>query len=438
MKWKAFFCLVCSIASALARQGAVETRDGKIYEGAVRFFPNSVLVVSSARNLMVRIPTTNVLELTFRKDEEAALLPDPWEVTSDNGNLPISWKKEDIGNGKMRGNAEFIGSVVRLYSGGRSVVEAEDACHFVYKPVTGDSEIVTRVLQVQRAGARARAGIMMREGLEPNAKNVSLVLTAGEGGQFTWRDQAGAVAQMSTRPDLAAPYYIKLRRDGDTFTGFKSVNGRNWTMLYQVSVPMHQEIYVGLAAAGFGEEFVSRAMLDNFREAPSLPVTACVPTVQLLSGSTLAGRIVALNDSGLFLSGGPGREPIQTRMIANVLFQWLPSRFSNILNSGKKGVLLMNGEFVEGDFMGIENGKLVLSSVLFGIKFYRMDDELIALVLQRPSKAKTQVEVRTTDGSAWIGTGMEFADNEIVLKDSALGKHAIPIYELAGVRWNGP
>jgi hypothetical protein len=436
MKWKLLVFWLCSLASALARQGAVETRDGKIYEGAIRFLPGSVLVVSSVRDLMVRIPTTNVMELTFHKDEEAALLPDPWEVTAEDGNLPAPWKKEDIGNGKMRGNAEFIGSVVRLYSGGRSVHEAEDACHFVYKPITGDSEIVTRVLQVQRAGARARAGIMMREGLEANAKHVSFALTAGEGGQFTWRDQAGAVAQTSARPGLVAPYYIKLRRDGDTFTAFKSGNGRTWTVLYQVSVPMHPNIYVGLAASGFGEEFVSRAMLDNFKEAPSIPVTACVPTVELLSGSTLAGRIVALNDSGLFLSGSPGRDPIPQRSIANVLFQWLPSRFSSLLNSGKKGVLLTNGEFVEGDFMGIENGKLILSSVLFGIKFYRMDDELIALVLQKPSKAKNLVEVRTTDGSAWTGTGMEIADNEIVLKESALGKHSIPIYDLAGVRWN--
>jgi hypothetical protein len=438
MKWKPFFFLVCSVVSALARQGAVETRDGKVFEGAVRFFPDSVLVVNSARDLMVRIPSTNVLELTFPKADDTALLPESWDVITEGGNLPLPWRREDIGNGKMRGNAEFIGSVVRLYSGGRNALEAEDSCHFVYKPVTGDSEIVTRVLQIQRAGAKARAGIMMREGLEASARHVSLALTAGEGGQFTWRDQTGAVAQVSTRPDLVAPYYIKLRRDGDTFTGFKSVNGRTWSILYQVNVTMGQKIYVGLSAAGFGEEFVSRAMLDNFKEAPSLPVSSCVPTVQLLSGSTLSGRIVGLNQSGLYLSGAPGRDPIQPRYIANVLFQWLPSRYSQVLNSGKKGVLLMNGEFVEGDFMGIENGKLILSSVLFGIKFYRMDDELIALVLQKPSRAKAQVEVRTTDGSAWIGTGMEIADNEIVLKDSALGKHSIPIYELAGVRWNQP
>jgi hypothetical protein len=85
--------------------------------------------------------------------------------------------------------------------------------------------------------------------------------------------------------------------------------------------------------------------------------------------------------------------------------------------------------------VGIENGKLILSSVLFGIKFYRMDDELIALVLRKPAQNKSQVEVRTTDGSAWIGTGFEMADNEIVLKESALGKYAIPIYDLAEVRF---
>lgn len=429
-------CLLCSAASLFARQGTVQTRDGKVYEGAVRFFPNSVLVVNSERDLLIHVPTTNVLELTFRQAEESPILPNPWEVTSEDGNIPFPWKKEDVGNGKMRGNVEFVGSVVKLFSGGRSVQEAEDACHFVYKPVKGDSEIVVRVLQVRRSGPHARAGIMMRELLAPEAKHVALSLTTGQGGQFTWREEAGASGQSLPRPGLVAPYYIKMRRDGDTFTGFRSANGRNWNVVHQVNVAMNPEIYVGLAASGFGEEFVSRAILDNFKEAPSVPVTSCVPMMQLLSGSTLSGRVVALNDSGFFLSGSPGREPVPSRYVANILFQWLPSRFSGVLNSGKKGVLLTNGEFVESEFKGIENGKLIMSSVLFGIKFYRMDEDVIALVLQKPLKNKNQVEVRTTDGSAWIGTGMDFADNEIVLKESALGKHSIPIYDLAGLRFN--
>jgi hypothetical protein len=143
---------------------------------------------------------------------------------------------------------------------------------------------------------------------------------------------------------------------------------------------------------------------------------------------------VALNGSGLFLSGAPAREPLPTRLVANIQFQWLPARWSWLLSSGKKGVLLNNGEFVEGDFIGVEKGKIVVSSILFGIKSYRMDQELIALVLQNPIKNLNPIEVRTTDGSAWFGTAMEMADNEIVLKEPALGRHAIPLYDLAAVR----
>jgi hypothetical protein len=47
---------------------------------------------------------------------------------------------------------------------------------------------------------------------------------------------------------------------------------------------------------------------------------------------------------------------------------------------------------------------------------------------------KNQVEVRTTDGSDWVGTGLEIADNEIILREAGLGKHTIPIYELAEIR----
>jgi hypothetical protein len=148
----------------------------------------------------------------------------------------------------------------------------------------------------------------------------------------------------------------------------------------------------------------------------------------------MTGRLAAFTNSSLVIPGAPERRIVALNAVANILFQWLPARYSWLLNSGKKGALLTTGEFVEGDLFAIENGKIVISSVLFGLNYYRMDSEVVALVLQKPLRFKNQVEVRTTDGSAWMGTAMEIADNEIVLREPGLGKHTIPIYELAEIR----
>jgi hypothetical protein len=435
MKWKACVVWFCTAATLLARNGAVETRDGKLYEGAIRFYPDSVIVANARRDFIAHIPTTNVLELTFQKEEERFVFPDPWgEIVSPDGNLPFPWKNVDIGKSRIRGNAEYVGSVIRLYSGGVGFSEEMDACHYLYKPVKGDSEIVARVVHIQRPDSNAKAGIMMRESLAENARQVSLTLMAGHAGEFSWREQPAERLHRLARPELVPPYWIKMRRDADTFTAFKSENGRTWTLLHQVPLPMKQDVFVGLSAAGFGEDFLSRATIDNLKEAPSVPVTPWVPTIQLLSGSTMSGRLSAFTNSSLMISGVPERRSVALNAVANVLFQWLPGRYSWLLNSGRKGALLTSGEFVEGDLFAIENGKVVISSVLFGLNFYRMDSEIVALVLQKPLSVKSQVEVRTTDGSAWMGTGMEIADNEIVLREPGLGKHIIPIYDLAEIR----
>ena len=435
MKFKACVVWFCTAATLMARNGAVETREGKIYEGAIRFYPGSVIVANARRDFIAQIATSNVLELTFQKEEERIVFPDPWdEVVSPDGNPPFPWKNVDIGKGRIRGNAEYVGSVVRLYSGGVGFSEEMDACHFLYKPIKGDSEIVARVIHIQRPDSNAKAGIMMRESLAENARQVSLTLMAGHPGEFSWREQPAQRLHRLARPELVPPYWIKVRRDADTFSAFKSDNGRNWALLHQVPLPMKQDIFVGLSAAGFGEDFLSRATIDNLKEAPSVPVTPWVPTIQTLSGSTMSGRLTAFTNGSLVIPGPPERRVVPLSGVANVLFQWLPARYSWLLNSGKRGALLASGEFVEGDLFAIENGKIVISSVLFGLNYYRMDSEIVALVLQKTLRVKNEVEVRTTDGSAWKGTALEIAENEIVLREPGLGKHTIPIYDLAEIR----
>ena len=45
---------------SFARQGVVETRDGKSYEGQIRLHPNQVLIANAARDFVVRVELTNL------------------------------------------------------------------------------------------------------------------------------------------------------------------------------------------------------------------------------------------------------------------------------------------------------------------------------------------------------------------------------------------
>ena len=429
-------CLLLAGPAGWARQGALETRDGKVYQGVIRLYPNSLMVANAKRDLLVHVDSTNLLELTFSDapDPTAMILEKPFVVRSPDGKVPFPWKHEDIGSVQIPGWVDCFSGVFRMYSSGTNILEGSDAFHFMYRSISGDSEMVARVAQVQRTSRQARTGLMMREKLGSDSRQVMIGVTSGQGGFFEARLESGASAIIAERQDFRPPYWIRLRREGNLFSGYKSVNGRNWTLVEETTLNLPQDLFVGLASSGFREDMLTRAMLDNVQEGPSIPLTSFVPRVQLLSGSNLGGRIGSADDAILnFLE--PGRSGVSTPSVAHVLFQYVPARWSWVLNSNKRGVLLMSGEFIDGDFVGIENGRVKISSILHGLRTYRMDSDVIALVLRKPLLAQNPVEIKTTDGSAWVGTDLEIADNEIVLREPALGSRKIPIYELAEVRW---
>src|SRR5437660_12779585 len=59
-------CLFASLCTA--RQGLVETRDGHILEGHIRFESNLVVVANAAKELLAFVELTNLAEITFRKE----------------------------------------------------------------------------------------------------------------------------------------------------------------------------------------------------------------------------------------------------------------------------------------------------------------------------------------------------------------------------------
>lgn len=420
-----------------AREGIVETRDGRIYQGHVRLESNLLVVVSAERDLLAFVAPTNLAELSFPKETPEA----DGEIYAGERVLPAPWQAEDVGKASLAGQAAGIGSVFLLRSSGTNIIGQSDAFHFVYKEVQGDSEIVARVLRVESAAPWAKAGLMMREGLGADARNVFLAATPQRVGVLQWRDTAGDATRGEVHRDLLAPGWLRLRREGNTFTASKSRNGRQWSLAARIEIPMRENILVGMALAGAvdsnseqGQFPRARATLDNVREAPFLLNDSFTPAVHLQSGSVVVGRIRSANERQIDFAGAAAPEPISTRNVARILFRWLPDGLSWKVAAGQPGVLLSSGEFVEGDFKGIERGRVKISSVLLGIRSFDLNNELIALVLRKPSAGARLYEVKTTGGSLWIGAALQIEKDHLILQERSLGAWKIPLYEVMELR----
>src|SRR5205807_1366980 len=104
----------------------------------------------------------------------------------------------------------------------------QDAFHFVYQPLTGDGQIVVRVTSLQNTNGDAKAGLMMRESLAPDATHVILDVEPPGYIEFMTRSTTGALTQWLAGGYRQPPAWLKLERSGSTITGSVSDDGVEW------------------------------------------------------------------------------------------------------------------------------------------------------------------------------------------------------------------
>ena len=97
------------------------------------------------------------------------------------------------------------------------------------------------------------------------------------------------------------------------------------------------------------------------------------------------------------------------------------------------GVLLANGDFIEGELKEFAKGRLTISSVIFGLRSYDVSSEVAAIVL-RPFQRAAKFVVRTNTGSALFAESIELAEKELLVAEPILGKLRFSARELLDIR----
>jgi len=162
---------------------------------------------------------------------------------------------------------------------GEDIWGSADQFHFAYKTLTGVGSIQAQVLSVENTHNWAKAGVMIRETLEPGSKFAGVYVTptaadgsATNGVRFQARIDAdsGAVSDSSVATDeqkaVVAPYWVKLERDvAGNFSGYYSTNGTSWTPMVwsPQNIQMGSTVYVGLALTSHDASLTSEAGFSN-------------------------------------------------------------------------------------------------------------------------------------------------------------------------------
>jgi hypothetical protein len=416
-------------AAAFARMGEVRTLTGQTLQGRIRITPEQVLVVNAARGTIFNIPTTNIARISFAPNQDARP-----EEEGPQERPALGWQEADVGWTRFAGSTRHERGSFTVRSAGMRIEADTDSFHFVYKPVRGDSEIVAEVASIHITHPNAKAGLMMRESMAEYSRNVLLGLTAMQGGVFQVRSTERYHTDMLPLADVFAPQWLKLRRRGDEFSAFVSPNGRVWSLIQRVTMPMSETFYVGLALAGARDGVMNWTTFSKVREARRLITEEFTPQVELTSGSTVTGRPEKGDLNEITFSGAPKVLRVPTDRVARIAFQPLSGDMAWRTRASRPGIFVSNGDFFDGDFRGIQEGALTISSVLYGLREFDIEDDTLALVLHPRKWQPPKFEVETADGCFIRASELTLGDGEVKLREPSVGEIRVPAFEILELR----
>ncbi len=187
---------------------------------------------------------------------------------------PRDWTEEGVANLSLwfRGYPASVGSFVEGPTGtytmtgsGADIWDSADEFHFAYKMLSGIGTIVARVESVDPTNNWAKAGVMIRETLEPGSKHATTVVTPAQGVSFQRRAETDNTSLNTDVTGLVAPYWVKIERDiAGNFTGSSSADGSTWEMIgVWENIQMGANVYIGLAVTSHDTALTCQAVFSN-------------------------------------------------------------------------------------------------------------------------------------------------------------------------------
>ncbi len=225
---------------------------------------------------------------------------------------------QDIGSPPLAGSYTESAGVATLTGSGTDIFSTSDQFQFAYLPVTGNVTITAEVLTLTNTNANAKAGVMIRNTLAANSAQVDAVVTPTNGINLDYRIAAGGSTAETKVTGLAAPYWVRVVRNGNSFSSYRSPDGITWTQIGSTqTLTMDQTVFVGLAVTSHSSTALTTATFGNITvsatadAAPTVatPASAAAPTTNSVNLSVLGADSDAGGESNLIYTWSAVNRP---------------------------------------------------------------------------------------------------------------------------------
>jgi poly(3-hydroxybutyrate) depolymerase len=193
------------------------------------------------------------------------------------------WIISDIGSLANTGTLSIDADVFTIKNKVKGdISQIHDNCTLVRKNTVGDFSISTRIDEITTSSGDSKAGLMIRESLDPDSKGLSLVATQDGKLIASWRFQTYLNTFHKVLSEtVTLPVYIKIERTDNTFFAYRSDNGIDWGNYIKIfSLRVGSELRSGLCAASVTSDSCSaqfsQVEIDNNTSGVSNELTGLI------------------------------------------------------------------------------------------------------------------------------------------------------------------
>ena len=234
----------------------------------------------------------------------------PWYSRADRAFVPAQdWTIQGVTDLSLWVRAEaaadyalFGDDQISMSGGGNDIWNTADQFRFAYKVLNGNGSMTARVTGVgPGTNAWCKGGVMIRQDLQGGSVNAMIAVTGGngDGGTFQWRPVADEASDSSrTLTGIAPPYWVRLVREGNTFTGYLSADGENWEQegTSSIDVPMTDPVFIGLGVTSHQEGELRGYSFDNISSTGDITGAWQMEDVGIVAGTAHVGPINGVAD----------------------------------------------------------------------------------------------------------------------------------------------
>lgn len=257
-----------TIAALNGFTGAVNLTVSGLPTGATASFNPTSITASGTSTLTITTASTTAigtytLTITGTSGSLSHSATVTLTVSATTGGLPTGWADQDVGSVSIAGSASYNNGTFTVNGSGTSISGTADQFNYAYQTAGTNYTITARVASMTDTNSGAQAGVMIRETLASGAAMVNINLTPSNGVTWVYRTTTGGSASGGRTSGLVAPYWVRLVRNGSTFTGYYSADGVTWTQQGTVTLTMASSAYIGLVVSSRTNSQLGTATFDN-------------------------------------------------------------------------------------------------------------------------------------------------------------------------------